>query len=79
MNSEFKFFQGSEFSDPYYKYLLDGDVYGYIEFSRDISSWQGKFVEGFIFSSWSFLEMAEKINALNESLDNRRSWFRSLN
>ena len=70
--SEFVFVQLGEFDDPSYVYLMDGKMYGCINYD---GIWRGTLREDCQYSVGVFEEMAMKINELNDSLIEQRKEF----
>lgn len=73
-DTKFVFCQSDEFSSPFYSYVCDDEVYGYIGYVED--RWQGSLNHSYQYGSGIFKEMAEKLDQLNADLiKNRKEFF----
>lgn len=70
---EFDFVQPGEFDDPYYDFRLDGKFFGDIRCVDGL--WQGALRDDYRYGAGIFSHVAEKIDQLNDSLDDQRKQF----
>lgn len=73
----FEFVQPSEFEDPYYSIIEDGEVYGDdgeigVLVFDEVGKWFVRFRNGWIHDSDTLITVAAKLRQLNKSTESQR-------